>query len=89
MRTTLFSLVTLLGVLLGGCDQERHQAAIYDGKADTAPWDSPQWGGAQTAWERAIRDRTANQNEYSRMPLVRYPAPIAATKSFDGAALCA
>lgn len=66
MRTILFSLVTLLSVL-GGCGQEQQQTRIDQGKADTAPWDSPESGGAQAAWERAIHDRTANQNEYERM----------------------
>lgn len=68
MRTILFSLVTLLSVFLGGCGQEQQQhTRMYQGKADTAPWDSPESGGAQAAWEQAIRDRTTNQNEYSRM----------------------
>jgi hypothetical protein len=40
---------------------------IHQGKADTAPWDSPEKGGAQAAWERAIQARSANQNEYARM----------------------
>lgn len=40
---------------------------MHQGKADTAPWDSPERGGAQAAWERSIRARTANQNEYARM----------------------
>jgi hypothetical protein len=67
MRTILFSVVISLSALLGGCGQEQQQATNQQGKADIAPWDSPESGGAHEAWERAIQDRTANQNEYSRM----------------------
>jgi hypothetical protein len=66
MRTILFSVVISLSALLGGCGQKQ-QATIQQGKADIAPWDSPESGGAQEAWERAIQARTANQNEYERM----------------------
>jgi hypothetical protein len=66
MRTILLALITFLSVLLGGCGQE-HQPANYQGKAAAAPWDSPERGGAQAAWEQAIHDRTANQNDYARM----------------------
>jgi hypothetical protein len=67
MRRILISLLMLLSVFLGGCGQEQQQTRIHQGKADTAPWDSPESGGAHAAWERAIQDRTANQNEYARM----------------------
>jgi ABC-type uncharacterized transport system auxiliary subunit len=66
MRAILFALVTF-SALLGGCGQEQQQTGVYQGKADAAPWDSPQWGGAQAEWERAIQARTANQNEYARI----------------------
>jgi ABC-type uncharacterized transport system auxiliary subunit len=66
MRAILLALVTF-SALLAGCGQEQQQTGIYQGKADAAPWDSPEWGGAQATWERAIQDRTANQNEYARM----------------------
>jgi ABC-type uncharacterized transport system auxiliary subunit len=66
MRAILLALVTF-SALLAGCGQEQQQTGIYQGKADAAPWDSPEWGGAQAEWERAIQARTANQNEYARM----------------------
>ena len=65
MRAILLALVTF--ALLAGCGQEQQTTGVYQGKADAAPWDSPQWGGAQAEWERAIQARTANQNEYARM----------------------
>jgi hypothetical protein len=65
MRAIL--LVILLSALLIACGQEQPlQTRVYHGKADTAPWDSPESGGAQAEWEGAIKDRTANQNEYAR-----------------------
>ena len=61
-------LVALLSGLLIACGQDQsRQTRVYHGKADTAPWDSPESGGAQAEWEGAIKDRTANQNEYARI----------------------
>ena len=60
--------VAVLG--LPGCGEEQqvvvYKQGRYQGKPDTRPWDSPQWGGEQAKWERAIETRTLNQNEYSR-----------------------
>jgi ABC-type uncharacterized transport system auxiliary subunit len=67
MRAILLALVILFIAVLAGCGQEQQQTGIYQGKADAAPWDSPERGGAQATWERAIQARTENQNEYARM----------------------
>jgi len=60
--------VAVLG--LPGCGEQQqvvvYKQGKYQGKPDTAPWDSPQWGGEQAKWERAIETRTLNQNEYTR-----------------------
>jgi len=60
--------IAVLG--LPGCGEEQqvvvYKQGRYQGKPDTRPWDSPQWGGEQAKWERAIETRTLNQNEYSR-----------------------
>jgi len=60
--------VAVLG--LPGCGEEQqvvvYKQGRYQGKPDTRPWDSPQWGGEQAKWERAIETRTLNQNEYTR-----------------------
>jgi hypothetical protein len=50
---------------------EQHSTPIqktgrYQGKPDTRPWDSPEWGGDRARWEREIEARTTNQNEYVR-----------------------
>jgi hypothetical protein len=55
---------------LSGCGEEQqvtvYQQGKYKGKADNPPWDSPQWGGKEAAWETAINRRTLNQSEYTR-----------------------
>ncbi len=61
--------VSIAALGLAGCSQSEPTAAAqksYQGKPDTRPWDSPQWGGDQAKWERAIQTRTMNQNEYTR-----------------------
>ena len=66
MRAIL--LITLLSTLLVACgEQQPQKTGVYQGKADAAPWDSPEWGGKQAEWERAIEQRTTNQNEYARI----------------------
>jgi hypothetical protein len=67
MRPNLLVVAILLSALLGACGQQQQHTAIHQGKADPAPWDSPEGGGAQAAWERSIEARTANQNEDGRM----------------------
>jgi hypothetical protein len=68
MALAAFSVIAALG--LAGCGDQPQELAQkerrYQGKPDTPPWDSPQWGGEQAKWERAIEARTQNQNEYTR-----------------------
>jgi uncharacterized lipoprotein len=65
----VFAAVAVLG--LAGCGDAPQELAQgerrYQGKPDTNPWDSPQFGGKQAEWERAIQARTQNQNEYTRV----------------------
>ncbi len=65
----VFASVAVLG--LAGCGDAPQELAQgerrYQGKPDTNPWDSPQFGGKQAEWERAIQARTQNQNEYTRV----------------------
>jgi hypothetical protein len=70
MRATWVALAAVVALGLAGCG-ERPQEMVqktgkYQGKPDTAPWDSPEFGGKQAEWERAIQARTQNQNEYTR-----------------------
>ena len=63
--------VALLALGLAGCGESQqvtvYKQGKYQGKPDTKPWDSPQWGGEQAKWEREINTRTQNQNEYVRI----------------------
>ena len=56
---------------LAGCGESQqvtvYKQGKYQGKPDSKPWDSPEWGGKQADWERAINARTQNQNEYARI----------------------
>jgi hypothetical protein len=71
MRASLLALVAIAALGLAGCGEQPQEmvqkTGKYQGKPDTAPWDSPQFGGKQAEWERAIQARTQNQNEYSRI----------------------
>jgi len=71
MRVTVVALAAVAALGLAGCGEQSQEAAQktgkYQGKPDTVPWDSPQFGGKQAEWERAVQARTQNQNEYSRI----------------------
>ena len=70
MRASLLALAAAAALGLAGCGEPPQEMAQktgkYQGKPDTVPWDSPQFGGKQADWERAIQTRTQNQNEYTR-----------------------
>jgi hypothetical protein len=73
MRVRAFviaAIVATLAASLGGCGDSQPEAVQktgrYQGKPDTQPWDSPEWGGEQAKWERAIESRTWSQSEYTR-----------------------
>jgi hypothetical protein len=55
---------------LAGCGEKpqvaEYKQGKYQGKPDAKPWDSPEWGGKQADWERAINTRAQYQNEYAR-----------------------
>lgn len=59
-----------LVLVLSACGERRvqvYEPGVYKGAPITQPWDSPQYGGQQAAWERAIQARTLNQNDYWRI----------------------
>ena len=64
-----FAAVATLG--LAGCGENQqvtvYKQGKYQGKPDTKPWDSPEYGGDKAKWERAIEARTQAQNEYVRI----------------------
>ena len=71
-RTVLlaaFAAVAALGLAACGENQQVtvYKQGKYQGKPDQKPWDSPEYGGDQAKWERAIEQRTQAQNEYVRI----------------------
>ena len=58
-------------VLLAGCGEKQqvtvYKQGQYQGKPDKQPWDNDRFKGDQVAWEKAIKARNGNQNEYSRI----------------------
>lgn len=72
MLRTLISLAAA-GVVLGGlagCGESPQVVAYeqgrYQGKADAQPWDNPIFKGDKAEWEKALKNRARNQNEYNR-----------------------
>lgn len=55
---------------LGGCGEHpqviEYKQGKYQGTLDTPPYDSKQFNGNKAEWERAIKTRNQNQNEYKR-----------------------
>ena len=63
--------VALLGVGLVACEKSQvitYKQGKYQGKTDTKPWDNEQFKGDQVAWEKAMKQRASNQNEYRKTP---------------------
>lgn len=64
-------LVAVSAVFLSACSEPNQSTLQYDGetysgKTDTQPWTSATFQGDKTAWDRALKQRTGNQNEYGR-----------------------
>lgn len=57
-------------LLLAGCGEKQpvtvYKQGQYQGKPDKQPWDNSQFKGDKVAWEKAIKARNGNQNEYAR-----------------------
>jgi hypothetical protein len=71
MRTGLLAAAVAAAVGLAGCGESNqvvvYKQGKYQGKPDSKPWDSPEFGGEKARWETAIKARNLNQNEYRRM----------------------
>jgi hypothetical protein len=59
-----------LALGLAGCGERpqvvEYKQGVYQGKPDTPPYDAAPFNGNKTEWERSIRTRNQNQNEYKR-----------------------
>jgi hypothetical protein len=53
-----------------GCGEKAavtvYKQGQYQGKPDKQPWDNEQFKGDHVAWDKAIKARNNNQNEYAR-----------------------
>jgi len=72
MRAVIIAAVAAVAALgIAGCGENQqvtvYKQGKYQGKPDQKPWDSPEYGGDQAKWERAIEQRTQTQNEYVRI----------------------
>jgi hypothetical protein len=70
MRHTWLA-AAVLALFAVGCGERptviEYKKGQYQGKPDTQPWAGTQFKGDRVAWESAIKARTNNQNEYSRV----------------------
>ena len=67
----LAAVAAIAALGLAGCGENQqvtvYKQGKYQGKPDTKPWDSPQWGGDEAKWERELKQRNQAQNEYVRI----------------------
>ena len=61
----------MAAVMLAGCGERpqvmEYKQGKYQGKPDEAPYVAAPFNGNKDLWERDIRNRTQNQNEYRRI----------------------
>ena len=68
-RLLIIGVVAALGLGLVACEKSQiisYKQGKYQGKADSQPWDNDQFKGDQAAWEKTMKTRAGNQNEYRR-----------------------
>ena len=61
----------MAAMMLAGCGERpqviEYKQGKYQGKPDEAPYAAAPFNGNKDQWERDIRSRTQNQNEYRRI----------------------
>ncbi|MCC6196749.1 MAG: hypothetical protein IT518_20030 [Burkholderiales bacterium] len=61
----------MAALLLAGCGERpqvvNYKQGTYQGKPDEAPYAAAPFNGNKEQWERDVRNRTQNQNEYKRI----------------------
>ena len=70
MRPVLLATLAIVTLGIAGCG-EKPQVTVYkqgqyQGKPDNVPWQSAPFNNNQVEWEKAIKARNNNQNEYLR-----------------------
>ncbi len=70
-RLLLVMVAAFLSSMLAGCGESPqvtvYKQGEYQGKTDTQPWASTEFKGDKLAWEKAVKARTAGQDEYVRI----------------------
>jgi hypothetical protein len=71
MRVALLTLALVVFSMLLGCGEKPQVALNKPGqsaaKPDDKPYQNDQFKGDRAAWERTLRARADNQNEYKRV----------------------
>jgi hypothetical protein len=66
----MIGIAAVLPLIAAGCSEKPtvtvYEQGQYQGKPDMQPWNNDQFKGNQVEWEKAIKARNQNQNEYSR-----------------------
>jgi hypothetical protein len=61
----------MAAMMLAGCGERpqviEYKQGTYQGKPDEPPYMAAPFNGNKELWERDIRNRTQNQNEYRRI----------------------
>jgi len=69
-KLMLAAVIGALATVVAGCGEKQpvtvYKQGQYQGKPDTRPWDNDQFKNDRAAWEKAIKARNGEQNEYSR-----------------------
>ena len=70
-RTALLLAFALTAIGMSGCGEKPtvtvYKQGQYQGKPDNTPWQSAPFNNNQVEWEKAIKARSNNQNEYLRV----------------------
>ena len=71
MRIARIILAWSLVVMISGCGEKPQAVSVKPGqsaaKPDDKPYQNDQFKGDRAAWERTLRARADNQNEYKRV----------------------
>ncbi len=71
MRAMAIASGAMAALMLSGCGERPqvidYKQGKYQGKHDEPPYMAAPFNGNKDQWERDIRNRTQNQNEYRRM----------------------
>ncbi|MEP7181221.1 MAG: hypothetical protein ABI886_03410 [Betaproteobacteria bacterium] len=66
----LLAVGAAVALVIAGCGERpqviEYKQGKYQGKPDTPPYDAAPFNGNKTEWERTIKTRNQNQNEYKR-----------------------